>query len=135
MHIEPSRETKSKCQRVQVRMKCRLEIGDLEVVLDLAGVKSLALRINAWGGEHVGSLVHVGEQEGGANTGFGVKPGAAVAMPASSDLEVERTVNSVFLCSENRRQVFCHYCSSMAKTVVMMVVINSLPPRFGSSYL
>jgi len=68
--------------------------------LDLAGVEGLALRINARGGEHVGSLVHIGEQEGGANTGFGVKPGAAVTMPASSDLEVKRAVNSVFLCSE-----------------------------------
>lgn len=91
-------------------MKCQLTIGNLEVVLDLAGVEGLALRINAWGGEHVGSLVHIGEQKGGANTRFGVKPRAAVTMPASSDLEVKRAVNSVFLCSEYRRQVFRHYC-------------------------
>lgn len=77
------------------------------MVLDLAGIQVLSLGVDA-GGEHVGTLVHVGEEDGGADGGLGVEPRAAIAMPASSDLEVEGAVHSVLLGPENRRQVLRH---------------------------
>ena len=43
------------------------------MLLHLAGVDWLALGIDAWG-DHVGTLVHVGEQECGADAGLGVEP-------------------------------------------------------------
>lgn len=48
----------------------------LEVVLDLAGVEGLALGVDAGVGEHIGALVHVGDEEGGADAGLGVEAGA-----------------------------------------------------------
>lgn len=71
----------------------------LEVILDLAGVKGLALRVNA-GSDHVGALVHVGEEECGADAGLRVKPRASIAVPARADLKIERTVYSVLFGSE-----------------------------------
>ena len=84
----------------------------LEVVLDLVGVEGLGLGlVRVWGeerGDHVGALVHVGEEEGGADGGLGVEPGAAVAVPAGPDLEVERAVHPVLLRPEYRCQVLRH---------------------------
>lgn len=81
---------------------------DLEVILDLPGIQVLSLGVDA-GSQHVGALVHVGEEESGADRGLCVEAGAAVAMPASADLEVEGAVNSVLLGAENRRQVLRHF--------------------------
>ncbi len=38
---------------------------DLEVILDLPGIQVLSLGVDA-GSQHVGALVHVGEEESGA---------------------------------------------------------------------
>lgn len=67
----------------------------------------MAVSVDA-GGDHVGALVHVGEEEGGADAGLGVKTGAAVAVTASADLEVEGTVDPVLLRTEYGSQVFRH---------------------------
>lgn len=80
---------------------------NLKVLLDFARIERLALRIDARG-YHVRPLVHVGKKESGADAGLGVKPGASISMPASSDLEVKRTVDAILLCSEYRCQVLCH---------------------------
>ncbi|KAI5327365.1 hypothetical protein L3X38_026761 [Prunus dulcis] len=40
--------------------------------------------------DHIGPLVHVGEQEGWADAGLGVKSGAAISMPARPYLKVEK---------------------------------------------
>lgn len=81
-----------------------------EVVLDVARVEiglSLGVQRRGWG-EHVRALVHVGEKERWADCWLGVEPRAPVAVPAGSDLEIERTVHPVFLSSEYRRQVLRH---------------------------
>lgn len=71
-----------------------------KVVLDPARVDGLAVDVDA-GSDHVRALVHVGEENGGADAGFGVEPGATIAMSACSDLEVEWAIHSVFLCAED----------------------------------
>ena len=80
------------------------------MVLDLLGVEGLALRVDA-GGDHVGALVHVGEEKRWADGGLCVEPRAPISVPARSDLEVERTVHSVLLRPEYRRQVLRHSLS------------------------
>lgn len=77
------------------------------MVLDLAGIEVLGLGVDA-GGEHVGALVHVGEEDGGADGGLGVEAGAAIAVPAGADLEVEGAVHPVLLGPEDGRQVLRH---------------------------
>lgn len=72
----------------------------LEMVLNLAGIDGLPLGIDA-GGDHVGTLVHVGEDEGGGDGGSVMEAGAAVPVAASSDLEVERAVHPVLLGTED----------------------------------
>jgi hypothetical protein len=81
-----------------------------EVVLDMARVEiGLGLRVQGRSrSQHVRSLVHVGEKKGWADGGLGVKPRAAVAMSAGSDLEVEGAVHPVFLGTEYRSQVLRH---------------------------
>lgn len=74
----------------------------LKVLLHGARIDWLALCIDA-GGNHVGTLIHIGEEEGGADAGFGVKTRAAVAMPARPDLEVEGAIHPVLLRPKNRR--------------------------------
>lgn len=91
----------------------------LEVILNLVRVERLRLRLLRlfglrliWGDVeidvHVGSLVHVGEKDGWADGGFGVESGTTVSMPASSDLEVERTVHSVLLSPKYGCQMLRH---------------------------
>lgn len=58
--------------------------------------------------DHVGSLVHVREEERRANCGAIVEAGATVSVSADADFEVERAVYSVFLCAKNGGQVFRH---------------------------
>lgn len=61
------------------------------------------IRFYLWvdaGGDHVGSLVHVGEEEGGGDAGAVVEARAAVAVSAGADLEVEGAVNAVLLGAE-----------------------------------
>ena len=79
----------------------------LEVLLDLAGVEGLALRVDA-GSDHVGALVHVGEEEGRGDAGTVVEARAAVAVAARADLEVERAVHAVLLRAEDRCKVLRH---------------------------
>ena len=43
---------------------------------------------------------------------------ARVTMPASADLEVERTVDLVFLCSENALEPLCHFKYKPLKIIV-----------------
>lgn len=93
-----------------MRVEIGVETEHLEVVLDLSRVESLALGVDAGVCEHIGPLVHVGEQKGGADAGLGVEARAPVAMSASSDLEVEGAVNPVLLCAEDRCQVLGHSC-------------------------
>ena len=89
----------------------------LEVVLDLARVEGLALRVDAGVGEHIGALVHVGEEESWADAGLGVKARAAVAVTARADLEVEGAVHAVLLRPEYRSQVLRH-CNSLCLTLI-----------------
>lgn len=69
---------------------------NLEMGLDLLGIDRLALRVDA-GGDHVGALVHVGEEQRGAGAGLSVQTRAPVAVPTRADLEVERAVHPVLL--------------------------------------
>ena len=78
-----------------------------EVLLDLARVERLAVRVDA-GGNHVRALVHVGEEESWGDRRAVVEAGAAVAVAARSDLEIEWTVDAVLLCSEYRCKVLRH---------------------------
>lgn len=79
----------------------------LKVFLDLSRVDRLPLGVYARG-YHVGPLVHVGEKEGGRDGGPVVQSRAPVAMPACTDLEIERAIDTVFLCAEYGRQVLRH---------------------------
>lgn len=72
----------------------------LEMLLNLAGINGLALGVDS-GGDHVGALVHVGQQKGGGDGRTVMEAGAAVAVAASADLEVERAVDTVLLGAED----------------------------------
>lgn len=74
----------------------------LKMGLDLLRIDGLALGVDA-GGDHIGALVHVGKQEGGADAGLSVQTRAPVAVPARADLEVKRAVHPVLLRPEYRR--------------------------------
>ena len=60
----------------------------------------MALRVDA-GGDHIGSLIHIREEECRADAGLSVKPRAPITMSTGSNLEVERAVNPILLRSEN----------------------------------
>lgn len=77
------------------------------MLLNFAGVDVLALWIQPGGGQ-IGALVHVGEEDGGANSGSGVQAGTTIAMAASADLEVERAIDTVLLGSEDGSQMLSH---------------------------
>lgn len=81
---------------------------NLEVILHFAGVEGIALSVDTRG-DHIGSLVHVRKQQGGTDAGLGVEPGATIAVPASSDLEIERAIHPVLLCPEYRCQMLRHF--------------------------
>ncbi|MED6192819.1 hypothetical protein PIB30_013710 [Stylosanthes scabra] len=78
-----------------------------EVLLDLARVERLAVRVDA-GGNHIGALVHIGQKERRGDRRAVMETGAAVAVAARPDLEVERAVNAVLLCAENGCKVLRH---------------------------
>lgn len=83
----------------------------VEVILDLVGVEGLGLGLIGVGDDvhvHVGPLVHVRQNQRWADCGLRVEPRTPVAVPASADLEVERTVNPVLLRTEYRCQVLRH---------------------------
>lgn len=80
--------------------------------LDLLGIDGLALGVDARG-DHIGALVHVGEEQGGADAGLRMQTGAPVAVPAGADLEVEGAVHPVLLCPENGCQVLRHFSLSL----------------------
>ena len=73
----------------------------LKVLLDLARVEGLAICIDT-GGDHVGSLVHVGEEECWGDGRTVVETRAAVTVTASANLEVEGTVHSVLFGTKDR---------------------------------
>lgn len=71
------------------------------MLLNVAGVDGLALWVDAWG-DHVGTLVHVGEKESWRNGGAIVEARATIAVPTSANFEIERTIHTVLLCAEDR---------------------------------
>lgn len=73
----------------------------LKMFLNFARINRISLSIDARS-DHIRTLIHVGEQKSRTDARFCVKSGATIAMSACSDLEVERTIHSVFLCTENR---------------------------------
>lgn len=79
----------------------------LEMLLDLGGVDRLALGVDA-GSDHVGALVHVGQEQRRRDGGAVVEAGAPVAVAACADFEVEGAVDAVFLGAENGGQVLRH---------------------------
>lgn len=100
-------KTERKRRRKREREREAGKKRNLEVFLHLFRVDRLALSVDA-GSNHVGTLVHVGEQERGADARLRVEAGAAVAVPARADLEVEWTINPVLLSTKNGRQVLRH---------------------------
>lgn len=79
----------------------------LEMLLDLAGVDGLSLGVDARG-DHVGTLVHIGEEQRRRYGGAVVEARAAVAVAAGANLEVEWAVDAIFLGSEDGGQVLRH---------------------------
>ena len=63
---------------------------------------------DAEGGAVVRALVHVGEEEGGADRGAIVDARTTVTMAAGTDLEVEGAVHAVLLCPEDGRKMLRH---------------------------
>uniref|UniRef100_A0A8R7QDS9 Uncharacterized protein n=1 Tax=Triticum urartu TaxID=4572 RepID=A0A8R7QDS9_TRIUA len=98
----------------------------LEVALDLDGVDGVALRVHARG-DHVGALVHVAEQQRGRDGRLVVQAGAAVAVPARADLEVERAVHAVLLRAEDRREVLGHGAAPRIRAPAEKLEISALP--------
>lgn len=84
--------------------------------LELAGLNRLALGINTWG-DHVRTLVHIGEEEGRGYSWAVVEAGASVPMAASANLEVEGAVDPVLLRTEDRSQVLSH-CLRERKQII-----------------
>lgn len=78
------------------------------MLLDLARVHRLTLRVKSRGDGVVETLIHVGKEKGGADTGLGVQARAPITVSTSSDLEVERAVHPVLLRSKDRSQVLSH---------------------------
>jgi hypothetical protein len=102
--------TRQREERWETEREREGEETDLEMLLDL-------LRIcDSLGGGHVhadvgavvGLLVHVGEDDGGADGGPVVDAGAAVAMAAGADLEVEGAVDAVLLGAEDGSEMLRH---------------------------
>lgn len=85
----------------------------LEMFLDLAGVKELLPFWVDCGGGHLEPLVHIAKEESWGDGGAVMETRATIAVTTSSDLEVERTVHAVFLCSVNRSQVLRHFQSKL----------------------
>lgn len=77
------------------------------MLLHSAGVDILTLGIHP-GSSEVGPLVHVGEEQRGADRGPVMQAGAAVAMAAGANFEIERAIDTIFLCAEDGSQVFSH---------------------------
>lgn len=77
------------------------------MILGFTWINGLALCIDARR-DHIRPLVHTGEKESWADAGTSVNPGAVIAMPASSNLEVEGAVHPILLRPKDGRQVPCH---------------------------
>jgi hypothetical protein len=86
------------------------------MLLNLPWIHILSGDLDTWSGI-VRPLVHVGEEEGGADSGAIVEAGAAISMAASPDLEVEGAVHSVFLGTKDGSQVLRHRYRSHALSV------------------
>ena len=80
----------------------------LKMLLDLVRIHGCVGELDTEGGGVVRALVHVGEEEGGADGGAVVDAGATLSMPACPDLEVEGAVNAVLLRAEYGSQVLRH---------------------------
>lgn len=91
--------------------------------LHLFGIDGLSLRIDA-GSNHVGALIHVREQDGGADARLCMETGAAVAVPARADLKVERAVNPVLLCTKNGRQMLRHRKIQQQKVILIRLLVG-----------
>ena len=78
------------------------------MLLGLAGVDGVNIGVDA-GGNHVGSLVHVGENDSRADAGLGVETRAPVSVTTRAYLEIERAVYPVLFRPKYRRQVLRHF--------------------------
>jgi hypothetical protein len=79
----------------------------LKMLLYFTRVEVSPLWVHSGCGE-VEALVHVGEEKGGADAGLVMQAGAAIAMAASADLEVEGAVDAILLSAEDGSQVLRH---------------------------
>lgn len=107
---------------VFVQLLKKVFIKVLEVFLHLFGIDGLSLRVDA-GSNHVGALIHVREQDGGADARLCMETGAAVAVPARADLKVERAVNPVLLCTKNGRQMLRHRKIQQQKVIFIRLLV------------
>lgn len=86
------------------------------MLLNLPRIHILSGDLDSWSGI-VRPLVHVREEEGGADSGTIVEARAAISMAASPDLEVEGAVHSVFLGTKDGSQVLRHRYGSLARSL------------------
>lgn len=101
----------------------------LKVFLDLKGIERLALGFDARG-DHVWTVVHVGEEESGRNGRSGVEARATVTVTASTNFEVERTIDSVLLRAEDGSQVLRHDQWKVCRWILGLCSCPSKPYRF-----
>ena len=78
-----------------------------KMFLDFFRVDWLALAVYA-GGDHVRSLVHIGEQKSGGYGGTVVESGTSVSMATSTNLEVEWTIHTILFRTKYGSQVLSH---------------------------
>lgn len=79
----------------------------LKVFLNLPGINRLALSVYTWS-NHVGTLIHVGEEKRWGDRGAIVEARASISVTTSTDLEIERTVHAVLFGAEDGSQVLRH---------------------------
>lgn len=72
----------------------------LKMLLNFARVDVLRRQVDT-GSRVIRTLIHVGEEKGRANRRAIVQTRAPISMTTSPDLEIERTIHSVFFCTEN----------------------------------
>ena len=78
------------------------------MLLDLVRIHGCVGEFDAESSGVVRALVHVGEEECGADGGAVVDARATVSMPACPDLEVEGAVHPVLLGAEDGSEVLRH---------------------------
>ncbi|RHN75401.1 hypothetical protein MtrunA17_Chr2g0320811 [Medicago truncatula] len=71
-----------------------------KMILNFPWINRLSMNIDTRS-NHIRTLVHVGEEDSRAYAWLSVETRTSIAVTTCSDLEVEWTVNAVFLCAEN----------------------------------